>query len=375
MMNSFDELIENEIREEKNKLTNINEEDNEITGFVPSPWASVGRLHSFKKYKKSGLPEKYKNEILNFNESLPLNFTIPKKIYPEILIVVDYNIYEKFEYNSTKAILYILTFWNSVDLKFRRLENPSFSLNIVGIIFASDENSLIYLLDNNDSNNEDELLEKCGIFWFKYNHIIPVDSYDIVITMTSSSLPNRKLGLSYHSGACHYDNGKKIMKKIGIIQDQGGYDGIQTAVETLARLFGSNYDDERIKERNCPFNDGFIMSNRHLTINSSDFSKCSLKDFQKFLNSNPSCLYNEPIIGNKIPRYLPGKLQNHDNQCKKIEGTKSCPVPSNHIFCQQLKCIEKGSKNNCKAMTAGAADGTLCEENSHCLHNRCIINE
>lgn len=58
--------------------------------------------------------------------------TIPDTIYPEILIIIDYELLVNI--GEDKIIIYLIQFWNQVDLLFRTLSNPQYKLNIAGIV-------------------------------------------------------------------------------------------------------------------------------------------------------------------------------------------------------------------------------------------------
>ncbi|XP_034937081.1 venom metalloproteinase 3-like [Chelonus insularis] len=62
--------------------------------------------------------------------------SIPDVIFPELLIVVDYSLFEKFNRQHYDIVKYILAFWNSVDFRYRTFQNPKIRLNIAGIIIA-----------------------------------------------------------------------------------------------------------------------------------------------------------------------------------------------------------------------------------------------
>lgn len=55
---------------------------------------------------------------------------------PEILVIIDYDLYSQLNGNWESIISYVVTFWNAVDLKFRSVETLTYRLNIAGIIIA-----------------------------------------------------------------------------------------------------------------------------------------------------------------------------------------------------------------------------------------------
>lgn len=59
------------------------------------------------------------------------NKTIPEEIFPEILVIVDY---ELFLILQGTLFSYLLQFWNGVNLYFNTLEKPQYRLCIAGVI-------------------------------------------------------------------------------------------------------------------------------------------------------------------------------------------------------------------------------------------------
>ena len=76
------------------------------------------------------------------------------KINPEILILVDYFLYEKLNFNSVQTNKYILSFFNAVNLRFRALHSPSLDveLHIVGIIIAETKAAFPFITENIEKN-------------------------------------------------------------------------------------------------------------------------------------------------------------------------------------------------------------------------------
>lgn len=60
---------------------------------------------------------------------------IPNKVYPELLLIIDYGVYVKYH---EKQILfpYLLTFWNMVNMIYRSLKNPKIEISIAGFMIA-----------------------------------------------------------------------------------------------------------------------------------------------------------------------------------------------------------------------------------------------
>ncbi|XP_063972262.1 A disintegrin and metalloproteinase with thrombospondin motifs like [Diachasmimorpha longicaudata] len=307
---------------------------------------------------------------------------IPDIVYPELLIVVDYALYSTLGKDFWYTAAYMLAFWNSVDLKYRYFENPKFRLNIAGIVLAEDAQALDYMATNAWNATVvkgTSALRESGTYWWARKEDIPLDAYDVIVTMTSNELCSfyvgdpechtGTLGTALLGAACKRHDYYKELYNVVILTDRGGFDGIHTAAHELAHSFGAMHDDSN--KPNCSPQDGKIMSSvRRINDSPTEWSECSANDIRKFLESNPSCLYNRPNHRAPLPRYLPGKLLNADKQCQKAKGTKACKKDAS--ICRSLSCTHPTYETYCLRSDIAAADGTECGTGKMCLNGRCI---
>ncbi|KAH0567725.1 hypothetical protein KQX54_012349 [Cotesia glomerata] len=72
--------------------------------------------------------------------------TVSETIYTEIIVIIDYSM-NSFMHAQTlqDKIIYLLAFWNGVDIRYRNLVNPKIRLNIARIVFAEDPEVLPYV--------------------------------------------------------------------------------------------------------------------------------------------------------------------------------------------------------------------------------------
>lgn len=61
---------------------------------------------------------------------------IPHIIYPEILVIVDYDGYRLHNGDNVQIKRYFVSFWNGVDLRYRLLKGPKIRISIAGIIIS-----------------------------------------------------------------------------------------------------------------------------------------------------------------------------------------------------------------------------------------------
>ncbi|XP_053598493.1 venom metalloproteinase 2 isoform X2 [Microplitis demolitor] len=228
--------------------------------------------------------------------------TIPDTIYPEILIIIDYELLVNI--GEDKIIIYLIQFWNQVDLLFRTLSNPQYKLNIAGIVIPMEPDTLQYLTDGSFSsygrNNVDLhiALRSFKKWIYQQRYVIPIDSYDLAITMTSKVTNGNRYGFSYgevigralSSSACAVDHFQQQVLKAGIIATNGDFQDVLTAAHEIGHILGATHDDAE-----CPNSAGYIMSSAVIPgTYSTQWSQCSLRDFTNFLRTNPTCLYNKP---------------------------------------------------------------------------------
>lgn len=81
--------------------------------------------HISKRYKRSSAqPESRKKR------------DAPYTIYPEILVIVDYDGYRLHGGDNLQVKRYFVSFWNGVDLRYKLLKGPKVRISIAGIIIS-----------------------------------------------------------------------------------------------------------------------------------------------------------------------------------------------------------------------------------------------
>ncbi|KAG5323420.1 VMP03 metalloproteinase, partial [Pseudoatta argentina] len=308
---------------------------------------------------------------------------IPDIIYPEFLVVADYSIYQLLGGNIEQVIRYLVSFWNGVDLRYRLLTTPKIRLNIAGIIISVDKDATPYLENNRfeiSFLDADRALRNMGDYFYRESRF-PTDFYDIAIAMTNRDLCNMitddycepsTLGYAYVAGACDRNKTKQSSEAVGMIEDNGGFSGIIVTAHEVGHLIGARHDGNPKGARDCPANDGFIMtSGLMLDENGFEWSPCTINAFYNFINQDRAkCLYNEPIMGESVTRILPGTLMSLDDQCNKVFGTAACNKDT--TACIRLDCEYPGIEGYCRA-TAPAAEGSSCGDGLICLNGKCVL--
>lgn len=109
---------------------------------------------------------------------------IDTTIYPEILVIVDYDGYRLHGGDNVQVKRYFVSFWNGVDLRYRLLKGPKIRISIAGIIISRGRDATPYLERNRvgrDAIDSAAALTDMGKYLFRERRL-PV--YDIAVAIT-----------------------------------------------------------------------------------------------------------------------------------------------------------------------------------------------
>ncbi|CAH0551123.1 unnamed protein product [Brassicogethes aeneus] len=309
----------------------------------------------------------------------------PYTIYPEILVIVDYDGYRLHGGDNLQIKRYFVSFWNGVDLRYKLLKGPKVRISIAGIIISRGRDATPYLERNRvgrDAIDSAAALTDMGKYLFRERRL-PV--YDIAVAITKYDMCRRRkggrctkgtAGFAYVGGACVVNKRLEKVNSVAIIEDTGGFSGIIVAAHEVGHLLGAVHDGSPPPSylggpgaEKCQWTDGFIMSDLRHTERGFRWSSCSVSSFHHFLNGDTAtCLFNSPHEDDSLPRVLPGKLLTLDAQCRRDRGTSACFKDDR--VCAQLFCFDAGS-GYCVAYRP-AAEGSPCGDGQYCLNGRCV---
>nr|XP_049701719.1 A disintegrin and metalloproteinase with thrombospondin motifs 16 isoform X3 [Helicoverpa armigera] len=310
----------------------------------------------------------------------------PYVIYPEILVIVDYDGYRLHGGDNVQIKRYFVSFWNGVDLRYKLLKGPRIRISIAGIIISRGRDATPYLERNRvgrDAIDSAAALTDMGKYLFRERRL-PV--YDIAVAITKLDMCRRQFpndacnrgtaGFAYVGGACVVNKRLEKVNSVAIIEDTGGFSGIIVAAHEVGHLLGAVHDGSPPPSylggpgaEKCRWEDGYIMSDLRHTEKGFRWSPCSVQSFHHFLNGDTAtCLYNSPHEDDSLPRVLPGRLLTLDAQCRKDRGTSACF--KDERVCAQLFCFDAAS-GYCVAYRP-AAEGSPCGDGQYCINGRCI---
>ncbi|OWA50496.1 putative A disintegrin and metalloproteinase with thrombospondin motifs 16 [Hypsibius exemplaris] len=312
-------------------------------------------------------------------------------VWPEVLVLVDFATYNLHGGNEKRITSYFATFWNAVDLRYRKLQQPDIRLQLSGIIISRNPAFMPYIEENrmaspdDDSFDSKQALSDMAKYLFQQQDMLP--KFDLAMVITKLDMCRKKdddgpcvrgtAGFAYVGGACHVDESRQKLNKAGIVEDSGGFSGVIVAAHEVGHLLGCVHDGTSAPSylggpgaEACSWYDGYIMSDLRHNVNGFKWSSCSVAQFDHFLSRpQAACLFDSPVPGIRLGNTLPGKIIPLDWQCRLDRGTTACF--KDERVCTQLYCHDKDT-GYCIAFRP-AAEGSPCgDSGKYCRDGLCI---
>ena len=96
--------------------------------------------------------------------------SLMKKIYLEILILADYFLLKKLNFDQAKMTQYIVSFMNAVNLRFHGIDSPRIEIFIAGIVIGKTKSAFSFLSENiekKDRIDAASTLHSMGKYFYK----------------------------------------------------------------------------------------------------------------------------------------------------------------------------------------------------------------
>ena len=93
-----------------------------------------------------------------------------RKVHPEILVVMDYQLFKIFGFSVSKARKYIVSYFNAVNMRFKTFSQPKIELNLAGVVFSKTKSSLPFISSNllqSDMLNAPDTLHDMGLYYYR----------------------------------------------------------------------------------------------------------------------------------------------------------------------------------------------------------------
>ena len=308
-------------------------------------------------------------------------------LYPEVLVIVDYDTYAVHNYDAATAKRYIMSFMNAIDLRYKQVSFPKITIKVAGIVISKSKEATPYLENNLVEGiylDAVSALSSIGRYLYNENRL---PSYDAALVMTKRDMCTRNgnwgscnkvtAGYAYVGGGCSISKYFSKINSVALVEDSGGFSGIIVATHELGHLMGAVHDGSPPASYvggpgalSCAWTDGYIMSDLRRDYKGLQWSSCSLNQFSHFANDRRSaCMQNYPTQSQDVRSgsVLPGKLISLDAQCKRDRGSSACF--KDHRVCAELYCFEQAS-GYCVSFRP-AAEGSACGQGMHCRNGFC----
>ncbi|XP_043218873.1 A disintegrin and metalloproteinase with thrombospondin motifs 18-like isoform X2 [Amphibalanus amphitrite] len=311
-------------------------------------------------------------------------------LYPEVLLIVDYETYAAHNFQAKAVKRYLMSFMNAVDLRYKSVRYPSITLKVAGIVISKTKSATPYLekhMIGGKALSAIAALESIGQYLYTEKRL---PSYDLAMVLTKRDMctPSGPWGLcnkitagyAYVGGGCSISRYFHKINSVALVEDSTGFSGIIVAAHEIGHLLGAVHDGSPPAAylggpgaSSCPWRDGYIMSDLRRDHRGLQWSVCSLNQFAHFASDERSrCMHNYPSKSGhlKSGTALPGKLLSVDAQCKRDRGSSACF--KDQRVCAELYCFEPSS-GYCVSYRP-AAEGSACGRGLHCINGQCVAD-
>uniref|UniRef100_A0A224YEA9 Reprolysin n=1 Tax=Rhipicephalus zambeziensis TaxID=60191 RepID=A0A224YEA9_9ACAR len=314
----------------------------------------------------------------------PTRPRLPVMIHPEVHVVTDYVFCKELKFDKKKIAMYLAIMTNSANFRFRSMIQPRVQLKVVGITVTETVSDEKYIVHEEAYRETNVILYGPTIENFRthvQNHAY-FGNADIVFLITGRNMSYWEDGVLKHwIGGFAYLGGACTSWRVGMSQESvGSYYGVFVYGHELAHTLGCAHDGDaasdwptgHIGSKDCPFEQGYMMSYKFVKPFMYKFSSCCQREVMNLYNREQyRCLLYEQKLHTKIhSNKLPGYVSSRDTYCKKVyhdyKDVKADKTYHDRICI--VKCFINKQGDN---MLISAVDGVKCGSKKVCIVGNC----
>ncbi|XP_077538971.1 venom metalloproteinase BumaMPs1-like [Haemaphysalis longicornis] len=314
---------------------------------------------------------------------------IPAIIFPEVHVVFDYILSKALKFSVKIVSRYIAIMANSANLRYLSLHQPRVQLRIVGITVTRHKKDEPYMVPVQGYEDTTNILDMKTMA--EFNTYVEKESFyggaDIVFLLTGRNLSSWENGvLESWQGGRAYMGGVCTRWRVGVSEERvGSFYGVYVFGHELAHSLGCDHDEWGpqnwppgvIGSKDCPWEDGYMMSYTFKKPNVFSFSSCCQREILNLVNRPEyRCLIEVNV---KKPRLhssrLPGQVSSRQTFCRKIYGDRK-EVEADRAYVKTSSCMVRciiDRHYNSRIHTA--VDGVKCAHEKYCALGQCLTKE
>ncbi|XP_022258273.1 venom metalloproteinase 3-like, partial [Limulus polyphemus] len=220
-----DEYVDDEMFLDEDEETEIRR--NRTLGFLPGKGIYSKNIDELKgrhivyKRKMFGIDEHSDYLPIDFPETLNstsvnqkrVKRQIPEAVWPEVLLVVDYDTFKVHGHNNRDIKRYYVSFWNGVDLRYKIISNPKIRVSLAGMIVGKDRDATPYLEENRLKSPNNDAIDAAGALTDLGKYLYREDrlpTYDVAVVITKLDMCRRR----FEGGRCNRGTAGKLSRSL-----------------------------------------------------------------------------------------------------------------------------------------------------------------
>uniref|UniRef100_A0A023FUU9 Putative tick metalloprotease 1 n=1 Tax=Amblyomma cajennense TaxID=34607 RepID=A0A023FUU9_AMBCJ len=292
-------------------------------------------LSHSEEHGKAVISERWNGGYQRQPQRVPENFTV------ELFVILDTPHHSHFSKNE-ELLAYLCVMINSVNLRYGPARFPRVKFMITGMDKSTNESYAVlaqqsskYIFDEGTLSN---LKGYAHDREDKYGHpdVVYLMTGRDVYTVINGKASVNGLGIGYVSSVCTYF-------KVALGEDRPGrYTGTHTLTHELAHVLGAHHDGDASKTnghpgaKDCPWDDGHIMSYVNKGPSHHQFSRCSLEQIQYVVRLAGQVCWTIKSKGHVVPGQYPGSVVPTKEFCEDAINDKQAFI--HNVTVSELSC-------------------------------------